>query len=133
MVTAQSGDYTTCPTFALLTSRGCCDSRLNSYWTGPMARSVLSQLKGGIHYETDYNSDLDRDHPQGALFAANVVAGANTLTDYALTLTLKCPNTKIAMLGYSLGSFVQGGVLYLIKIGNRLTLSFSHFASDCSK
>ena len=73
-----------------------------------MADMVLSRLRGGIHYETDYNSDLDRNSAKGiADFVTNVELGSIVLANYTATLALKCPDTKIAMLGYSLGSFVQ--------------------------
>ena len=51
-VTAQTGVYTTCPTFVFITTRGCCDPRLTSYIT-PISTAVMSQLEGGIHYETE--------------------------------------------------------------------------------
>lgn len=80
-----------------------------------MANRVLAALKGGIHYETDYDSDVDTgtqpalaEASEVAEVAANLVEGSLVLTNYTATLALKCPDTKIATFAYSLGTIVQG-------------------------
>lgn len=79
-----------------------------------MANAVLAKLRGGIHYETDYDSDLDQgtlppveEVENSAELVAHVTAGSLVLTNYTATLALKCPDTKIATFAYSLGTFVQ--------------------------
>jgi hypothetical protein len=79
-----------------------------------MADAVLAKLKGGIHYETDYDSDLDQasmppvqEGENTAELLAHLTEGSLVLTNYTATLALKCPDTKIATFAYSLGTFVQ--------------------------
>lgn len=132
---AQTGTYSTCPTYAFLTTRGCCDPRLTSYIT-PISTAVMSQLSGGVHYETEWVTinheflvsyshtiftlclfpSYDADYAKTSLLAeavslplavAYITLGSIALTNYTIALTQNCPDTKIAMLAYSEGSFVQ--------------------------
>lgn len=80
-----------------------------------MANTVLSRLKGGIHYETDYDADVDQSQmppvQEGVNLAGiveHLTAGSLVLTNYTASLALKCPQTKIATFAYSLGTIVQG-------------------------